>query len=323
MHISIIVPTGNTNISNIETTRQLFSHANGLLKRQGKAALFEIQLVGLKQSVSQQNGLFTIKPDILIGDVVKTDLIIIPATNGDPKEILAMNKTFIPWILQHRAMGAEVASYCVGAFLLAATGLLDGKKCATHWYSAHLFRSIYPQVNLMDDKIITEEAGIYTSGGAFSYLNLLIHLIERFANREIAINLAKSYMIDLDRYSQSPFIIFEGQKKHEDETVRKVQTYLEDNFREKIAVENVAEMFATGRRTLERRFKTATGNTIAEYIQRVKIEAAKKEFEMNDKTLSEVMFNVGYNDFKGFRTLFKKLTGLSPAAYKTKYNKSL
>jgi len=212
-HISIIIPIGQTSISNIETTKQLFSHANGLLKRRGEPAIFNIQLVGLEKKVSQQNEQFTIKPDIMIEDVTDTDLIIIPATNGDPVQVVETNKAFIPWILRHREAGAEVASYCVGAFFLAATGLLDGKKCATHWYSANLFRNLYPQVNLMDDKIMTEDAGIYTSGGAFSYLNLLIYLIERFAGREIAINLAKSYMIDIDRYSQSPFIIFEGQKK--------------------------------------------------------------------------------------------------------------
>jgi transcriptional regulator GlxA family with amidase domain len=322
-HISIMVPLGQTSISNIESTKQLFSHANALLKRQGRPAMFEIQLVGLALFASQQNKQFTIRPDVLIGDVITTDLIIIPATIGDPTQVVEINKAFIPWILKHRDTGAEVACYCVGAFFLAATGLLDGKKCATHWYSANLFRVLYPRVCLLDDKIITEDAGIYTSGGAFSYLNLLIHLIERYAGREIAIHLAKSYVIDIDRYSQSPFIIFEGQKKHDDGTVKSVQNYIETYFKNKISVEQLATTFAIGRRTLERRFKLATSNTIAEYVQRVKIEAAKKEFEMNAKSLSEVMFNVGYNDIKGFRTIFKRLTGLSPAAYKAKYHKLL
>lgn len=322
-HISIIVPLGHTSISNIESTKQLFSHVNGLLKSQGKEGMFEVKLVGLTEFTSQQNDQFTIKPDVLLHDVDKTDLIVIPAIIGDPAKVIEANKAFIPWILKQREAGAEIASYCVGAFFLAATGLLDGKQCATHWYSANHFRKLYPKVNLLDDKIVTEDAGIYTSGGAFSYLNLLIHLIGRYAGREIAIYIAKSYMIDIDRYTQSPFIIFEGQKKHDDMPIKKIQEYIETHFEEKTSVDDLATTFGIGRRTLERRFKAATSNTISEYIQRVKIEAAKKEFEIGKKNLTEVMFSVGYNDVKGFRTIFKKITGLSPVSYRNKYSKQV
>jgi transcriptional regulator GlxA family with amidase domain len=150
-----------------------------------------------------------------------------------------------------------------------------------------------------------------------------LHLIEKYAGREIAIYLAKSYMIDIGRDSQSPFIIFEGQKKHDDEKIKTVQEYIESHFGDKMSVHSLAERFALGRRTLERRFKTATSNSITEYMQRVKIEAAKKEFENSAKSLAEIMFSVGYTDHKGFRTLFKKITGLSPVEYRGRYNKKI
>lgn len=239
---------------------------------------------------------------------------------GDPEKVITQNSAFIPWILKQHERGSEVASYCVGAFFLAATGLLKGKQCATHWYSAAAFRKLYPDVNLVDDKIITDDDGIYSSGGAFSFLYLLIHLIEKFAGREIAIQIAKSYMIDINSESQSPFIIFKGQKNHEDEQVLKAQEFIEENFGNSITIEQLAGMLAIGRRSLERRFKKATSNSIKEYIQRVKIEVAKKDFESSSRNLSEVMFNVGYIDVKGFRTIFKKITGISPLAYKAKYN---
>ena len=205
------------------------------------------------------------------------------------------------------------------SFFLAATGLLDGKQCATHWRFANEFRTMYPDVNLVDHKIMTAEEGLYTSGGAYSFLNLLVYLIEKYAGREIAVLTCKAFMIDIDKASQSPFIIFEGQKAHEDEPVKKAQEYIEQNYQEKITVDQVAALVSIGRRNLERRFKKATANTMIEYIQRVKVEAAKKSLEGSRGNVNEVMYAVGYSDTKAFRTTFRKITGLSPLEYKNKY----
>ncbi|WP_308199153.1 GlxA family transcriptional regulator [Chitinophaga sedimenti] len=201
--------------------------------------------------------------------------------------------------------------------------MLTGKQCATHWKLANEFRAMFPEVNLVDDKIMTAEDGIYTSGGAYSYLNLLMYLIEKYAGREMAILASKAFMIDIDRHSQSPFIMFEGQKLHDDEEVKKAQEFIEKNFEDRITVDQLADMLAIGRRSFERRFKKATCNTVTEYIQRVKIEAAKKSFETSRKNINEIMYDVGYSDVKAFRTTFRKITGLSPLAYRNKYNKEL
>jgi transcriptional regulator GlxA family with amidase domain len=183
------------------------------------------------------------------------------------------------------------------------------------------FKNMFPEVELVVEKIITDEHGIYSSGGAFSYLNLMLHLIEKFAGRNVAIFCAKLFQIDIDRATQSPFVIFQGQKDHEDEPVKKAQEFIEMNVSEKITVDQLATRFSVGRRNLERRFKKATSNTIAEYIQRVKMEAAKKHLETSRKNINEVMYDVGYSDTKAFRTIFKKVTGLSPMEYRNKYNK--
>lgn len=320
-HISILIPLGHTSLTNIEGTHQIFNEVNPLLAAMGKEPLFKIQLVGLTREASQRNGLFTVKPDCLISDVVKTDLIVIPAMMGDPNKALEENKAFIPWIVQQYNGGAEIASFCIGTFFLASTGLLNGKQCATHWRFANEFRQLFPEALLVDDKIMTEAEGIYTSGGAYSYLNLVVYLVEKYAGREIAILIAKTFMIDIDRASQSPFVIFQGQKTHVDEPIKKAQEFIESNFHEKITVAQLAAMSALGRRNLERRFKKATSNTVVEYIQRVKIEAAKKDFETSRKNINEVMYDVGYSDTKAFRTIFRKVTGLSPIEYRNKYNK--
>tara|TARA_R110000850_G_scaffold30630_1_gene84141 strand:- start:13882 stop:14868 length:987 start_codon:yes stop_codon:yes gene_type:complete len=319
-HVSILIPAGHTSLVNIVGTHQIFNQVNDFMAMQGMEPLFEVELVGLSIPTNLTNGLFSVNPTRIIDDIKKTDLIIIPAIHDEPGNIDESNKDFIPWLKRHYKDGAEIASLCVAAFFLASTGLLDGKQCSTHWIQADNFRKMYPQVQLVDDKIMTEDSGIYTSGGAYSFLNLLLYLIEKYTGREIAVLTAKTFMIDIEKDSQSPFIIFEGQKDHRDEPVKKVQEFIENNFEDKINVEQLAGMFALSRRTLERRFKSATSNTISEYIQRVKMEVAKRSLESSTKNVNEVMFDVGYNDTKAFRSTFKKVTGLSPVAYKKKFN---
>lgn len=320
-HISILIPHGHTSMVNIEGTHQIMNEVNSVLSRMGKPPLFKVQLVGIAEEISQRNGLFSISTDVLVKDVVKTDLIIIPAIHGNPEEMMESNAAFVPWIIEQYKNGAEVASLCIASFFLAATGLLNGKQCSTHWVAANDFRNLFPDVNLVDDKIMTEDDGIYTSGGAYSFLNLLLYIIEKYAGRDVAVIVSKTFMIDIDRNSQSPFIMFQGQKTHEDEPVKKAQEFIEHNFQEKITVDQLASMLALGRRNMERRFKKATANTVVEYIQRVKIEAAKKNLEVGRKNVSEVMYEVGYSDTKAFRTIFKRITGLSPVEYRSKYNK--
>ena len=322
-HVSILIPRGHTSLVNIEGTHQILSEVNTLRVERGNTPLFKIELVGLSKQTDQPSGLFTVKPHVLVHDVKKTDLIIIPALHGDQKKAAEINHEFIPWIIQQYHDGAEIVSFCIGSFFLGSTGLLNGKQCTTHWRFVNEFRNMFPKADVVDDKIITEANGIYTSGGAYSYLNLLVYLIEKYAGREIAILISKAFMIDIDRVSQSAFIIFQGQKEHDDEPVKKAQEFIENNFQDKITVEQLASMYALSRRNLERRFKKATCNTVTEYIQRVKIEAAKKNFESSKKNINEVMYDVGYMDTKAFRTTFKKITGLSPIEYRKKYNREL
>ncbi len=322
-HISILVPDGDAILSSIVGPYKVFGRVNDLLVRMGKPPAFDIQLVGHSDETELYDGLFSIRPHVLLRDVKKTDLVIIPAIQGDVLVALERNKDFVPWILAQYKSGAEVASLCMGAFFLASTGLMKGKKCATHWMAAGEFRKMFPDVELVADKIITDEQGIYSSGGAYSFLNLLLHLVEKYCGREIAIFCSKIFEIEIDRNCQSPFAIFNGQKDHEDEPVKNAQLFIENNFRDKITVDQLATMFTLSRRNLERRFKKATANTPVEYMQRVKIEAAKKNLESGRENINEVMYKVGYTDTKAFRGIFKKITGLSPLEYRNKYNREI
>ncbi len=321
-HITIIANAGS-NLGSIDNPRRAFLFVNDYMKQKGEKPLFKVQVAGLTKEILLENGLCTLHADVTIDRLKKTDLIIIPAIDGDIARQMGKGKAFIPWIIQQYKQGTEIASLCVGAFLLAATGLLDGKSCSTHWRAANEFKELFPKVHLVTEKVITDEHGIYTSGGAFSAANLILYIIEKYVGREAAIRCSKMFQVDLDRQSQSPFIIFEGQKGHDDERIREAQEYIEKNYQAKISVGQLTSLLALSRRNLERRFKRATANTVVEYIQRVKIEAAKKYFEDSGKNINEVMYDVGYNDTKAFRTVFKKITGLSPVQYRNKYNKAV
>lgn len=320
-HLTILVPNGENNLSSITGTYEIFKKANAFSKENGKGELFRIQLVGSAEKIEFNEGLFTVKPHTHIAAVQKTDLIIIPSLNHQYNLALNGNELLLPWLEQQYKNGAEIASICTGAFLLAASGLLEGKSCSTHWSVSESFRQMFPGVNLQTDKLITDEKGIYTNGGAYSFLNLIIYLIEKYYDRKTAIYCSKVFQIEIDRNTQSEFAIFTGQKNHDDEMVQKAQAYLEQNVEEKISVEALSSKFNVGRRNFDRRFIRATGNSPLEYAQRVRVEVAKKAFEMNRKTINEVMYDVGYSDVKAFREVFRKITGISPQEYKRKYNR--
>ena len=322
-HLSIVVPNGENNLSSIVGSYKIFSRANAIWKNRDNDELFKIELVGMSENVSFHQGLFSAHTHCNITDVKHTDLIIIPSLNHNYEQALRENGPLVKWLAKHYKEGACIASICTGAFLLAATGLLDGKTCSTHWAVEAEFRKIFPKTDLKTDKLITDENGIYTNGGAFSFLNLIIYLIEKYYDRPTAIHCAKVFQIDMDRNMQSEFSIFNGHKKHEDSSIQEAQKYLEKNYPNKISIEALSRKLHIERRTFDRRFIKATGLTPLDYLQRVKIEAAKKSFENTRKTVNEVMYDVGYNDTKAFRNVFSRITGISPNDYKSKYNKEV
>ncbi len=321
-HITLLYPEGQCNLSTIACivgTVEIFTRAAAYWVKQGNKEMYKLEIACTAPQKEYINHFVTLTPDTYIKDIAKTDLIIIPSAM--PGERTPDREVMFDWISSQYKAGAEIASMCSGAFILAATGIMDGRSCSTHWSFEDRFRDMYPKVHLHSDKLITDEKGIYTNGGAYSFLNLVIYLVEKYYDRQTAIFCSKIFQIELDRNSQSAFAMFTGQKLHDDEMVQQAQAYIEKNIDEKISVEGLSSRFAVGRRNFDRRFIKATGNTPVEYAQRVKIESAKKALESTRKTVNEVMYEVGYADVKAFREVFKRITGLSPLEYKNKYNK--
>jgi transcriptional regulator GlxA family with amidase domain len=317
--VTIVVPKGKANVSCITGSFNILNSANAHWKKMGNRPKMEITIAGFMTELKLDTGFFSVHP-VNITETDKPDLVIIPAISYDD-DLVKENADLIAWIREQYKDGAEIATMCSGAFLLAASGLLEGRNCSTHWNLADNFRRLFPNINLLSDKLITAERGIYTNGGAYSFLNLLLFLVEKYFDRETAIYCSKIFQIDIERTSQSPFHVFQTQKNHGDELICQAQTYIEQNLSEKISFEVLASKLATSRRNFDRRFIKATGNTPLEYWQRVKVEAAKSNLEKGRKTVFEVMYEVGYSDDKAFREVFKKITGVSPLDYRAKYNK--
>jgi transcriptional regulator GlxA family with amidase domain len=320
--VIIVIPQGNVNISSVTGAFEILTRANEHWRKLGNKSVMEIRVAGFGSELRLDGGFFSIHP-VNIREIRKTDLLIIPSVfvSNDYDILIRNNKELITWMKEQYKSGAEIASICTGAFLLAASGLLEGKACSTHWNSAAYFKRLFPDIKLNIDKLITAQQGIYTNGGGYSFLNLILFLVEKYFDRQTAIYCSKIFQIDIDRTSQSAFFIFQTQKNHGDELVSQAQTYIEENLSEKISFEDLASKLAISRRNFDRRFTKATGNTPMEYLQRVKVEVAKKTLEKGRKSIFEVMNEVGYSDDKAFREVFKKITGLSPLDYRAKYNK--
>ena len=319
-HISILIPRGQYSIVNIAGTFQILNWANDMYFQQTRNRLFEIEFVGLSRPSNDTNGFYSVMPSKTINEIDITDLIIVPAVHEAHHEAIEMNKEAIEWIRHQHQLGAEIAAYCIGVFLLAETGLLNGRTCSTHWGEANNLQNMFPDVIVQSEKIITECDGLYTCGGAYSFTNLAVYLVEKYGGRELAIMTAKAFMVDLDKNFQSVFTVFTGQKQHKDEMVIEIQNYIEEHFKENVTVNALADLHATNRRTLERRFRTATGNSIIQYLQRVRVESAKQILERETANVTESMYAVGYNDPKAFREVFKKYVGISPLDYRKKFS---
>ncbi|MBC9932947.1 helix-turn-helix domain-containing protein [Chitinophaga qingshengii] len=318
-----ILTVRNALVASIADCQHLFSMVNDFLAEKGQAPAFEIKLAGITQEVRYQNGMINIRPDVLLPDVTDADLIIIPALTGDLNTAVMLNREYTLWAAAQYKEGAEVASLGSGVFLLAFSGLLKGRQCTTHWHCANELKFYYPAIEVVDERMITDQQGLYSSGGGNAYWNLLLHLVEKYTSREMAIYTAKYFAVDLDKNIQSPFIVFHGLKDHDDETIKEAQGYIEKQFREKLTVDELARRFNMSRRTFERRFKKATRHTVAEYMQHVKIEGAKTQLEIGRRSIQEVMTYTGYTDTQTFREVFRRITGMTPVEYRNKYSRQL
>lgn len=261
-----------------------------------------------------------VTPDGSIHSVDATDLIVVSS-------ILSIEKTMkyqgevVPWLRHHYGQGTHIASICTGAFVLAETGLLDGKTATTHWGAADEFKKRYPRVRLKPERLITDEGDLYCSGGMNAGSDLSLYLVEKYCGHEVALQSSKTMISDIGRTLQTPYSIFQFQKDHNDPQILSAQKLLEQNFHQSYPYEELARKFGMSRRTFERRFKAATGDTPLVYLQRIRVEKAKRMLETEDSSFDEIVYRVGYVDTSAFRKIFLKQTGLLPTEYKRRFQR--
>lgn len=310
-------------LSTVTGAMDMFIHTNRLFQQLKKPQPFELVLAYEKTPEGTMPVPGPMVGCSTIAETGQADLIIVPAFYGDRDEMLKKHQDTIKWIGKMHAKGAEVASLCSGIYFLAEAGLLPGRSCTAHWSDMEDIVRRYPEVNFLSDMVITDQEGIYTSGGAFSSLNLILYMIDKFCGREVGIWASKMFSLDMDRVSQSHFAVFKGQRQHRDDEILKAQTYIEQNHHLQLNIDEIANHTNMSKRNFIRRFKKATQNTPFEYLQRVKIEAAKKALENGSQNINLLMYGAGYNDIKTFREVFKKITGLTPQDYRRKYNREV
>jgi transcriptional regulator GlxA family with amidase domain len=296
-------------------------HLGGERPDSAAAPAFVVEFVGLDDTPVRCGDSVWLTPQQVVGSAASYtyDVILVPSFNDRIEDGLEANRAFIPWLCECHRRGTVMATWCSGAFMLAAAGLLDGKAATTHWAMTERFATQFPQVNLQTDRMIIDEGDVITCGGATSFLNLGLYLIERFHSRDMAVQCAKMFLIDMDRPTQRPYTTLTGQALHTDATIRQIQDYIQTNMREELSLQRLAHLAKLSPKTFMRRFKEATGVPPATHVQHVRIEAAKQLLEQSERTIGEITFEVGYNDIRSFRRLFQRYVGLSPKAYRAKF----
>lgn len=282
--------------------------------------LFKTEIVSVTGEPVVTSGGITISTSKSISEVKETDLIIVPALLlpfdlKSEKVLIALE-----WIKKSYSRGTTIASTCTGSFLVAETGLLDGKTATTNWHFANMFKRKYPKVNLRIDKIVTEDKNILCSGAATAFLNQCLYFIGKYGSNKLASLVSKTMLIDPDKQSQAPYMLHDFWKSHLDTQILSAQNWMEKNFANKISIDEIADQAGISHRHFKRRFKKATNETPLAYLQHLRIEKAKQLLENSIETINEITWKVGYEDINSFRRLFKKNTGMSPKEFRSKFS---
>ena len=288
---------------------------------EGVGSLFELDIVTIDGRPASAYGGIQVQPHRPIGEVDHTDVILIPPLlpniSPPPEGIEAV----LAWLIHHHQEETLIGALCTGTFTLAATGLLDGRCATTNWQYARMFQRRFPLVRLQAEKVMTEDGGLICTGAATSFFQLALYLIECFGSEDLARSCAKALLVDPNRWSQAPYALQDHPRDHGDEAILKAQLLMEKRYPQTMAIDEIAQAVGISPRHFKRRFKQAIGETPLGYLQRVRIEAAKKKLERSRAPVSEITWQVGYADISSFCRLFKKTTGLSPRDYRERFSR--
>ncbi|WP_176736867.1 GlxA family transcriptional regulator [Oligoflexus tunisiensis] len=278
---------------------------------------FEVEVVTVDGRPSKLSGNLTIQPHCSLTSVKKTDIVII--SSGLIDQFEPFHSHVIPWLRDQYQKGTVLASICTGTFLLAETGLLNGRLATTHWGYAGELKQRYPEVQLRPEYLVTDEERLLCSGGASAYADLCLYIVEKYCGLELTLQLARAMVLEHKTEAQLRSLPFDFQKNHGDDPILVAQHFLETNFRKPIGIETLARIARVSERTLKRRFKKATGDTPLAYLHRIRVESTKRELVGSKLSVEEIGSRAGFSDMGRFRTVFRDYTGVTPSVYRKKY----
>lgn len=321
IHVTVLL-LDQTFASTAVGPMEVFRHAGFLwnhLTGKPEKPRFEVKMASADGHLVQCDGPIRIEPMASIDDILKTDLIFIPTTGLSLDDVVERNAPVVPWLKKWHQRGAAIASVCSGVGLVAAAGMLDGKRATTHWALAERFREKYPKVKWRPEFMVTEDRGFYCGGGVHAALDLALYLVEKFCGHDVAMESAKALLIETPRAWQAGFAVVPLKTEHNDEAISTAQDWLHENFHRPFPLQAPARRAGMSLRNFVRRFKQATGDSPLAYLQKLRIAAAKRLLESNHRTMQEISDAVGYQDVAFFRALFQRHTGVSPSVYRERF----
>jgi transcriptional regulator GlxA family with amidase domain len=291
-----------------------------LVRTGSEQTLFRVRIVShTAESFACGNGI-PVAPDCSVADNPGASILILPELwLGPDEDIHGRYPELMDWIRRKHKEGSTLYSACSGSIMLAETGLLDGCDATSHWGYQDLFRKRYPKVRFRPEPnlVFADATGrIVTAGGTTSWHDLAIHIISRYSSPGEALRIAKVYLLKWHGEGQLPYAALVRRNPHADSVVRSCEQWLGEHYRETGAIKKIVELASIPERTLKRRFKAATGNTLIEYLQNLRVEAAKQLLESGQLPVDEISVAVSYEDPSFFRRLFKRRTGLTPSQYR-------
>lgn len=291
------------------------------IQQQDVQRLFKVSIASQdRQPIRCINGL-ELQAHCSYQEIQTADIVVVPTIAAPIQDALQQNPELIQFLKSAHADSTLIAGNCTGNFFLAEAGILDNRVATTHWGFQDIFRTHYPQVKLNADLMISRDQNIYCAGGGLAWFDLGLHLIERFYGFEVAMQSAKSFVIDYRRDSQLSYSLLKIGQPHHDELVQNVQNWLEQHFHESFSLDDIATRFNVTTRTLIRHFKQALDLPPNQYLQAIRIEAARKRLEETDQAVDVIMQNIGYQDPSSFRRLFHRKTGLTPLEYRRRFSR--
>lgn len=255
-----------------------------------------------------------------VNDIQKADVFIVTSIQ-DIDATASKNRFMVDWLKDQYERGTTLASICTGAFLLAETGLLDGRHATTHWTMAESFRARFPQVRLAVDKPVTGHDDLFCAQAAGSSPQLAYYLVEKYLGRALAADTAKYFIHDLGRAPQSIRTSDDTEAMHADIEIRQTQRWIKRHLSNPINVAQLSRVSCLSYRTLERRFKKATGDSPLAYIQRMRVAAAKQLLATTNLSFDEIAYRSGYENSASFRKIFVRRVNLLPSEYRKRFSK--